>query len=289
MSHTDFAWKPSVYLRNLKQAAAALRRRFGAPPDLGIIFGSGLGEKFFSLARPAKVVAFQKIPHFTAPNVAGHEGKIYLAEGLGQAAAVLHGRCHYYEGYSPEQVVFPLRAFITWGVKCWVITNAAGSLNPQLKPGDLVQIRDHLNLTGANPLRGPNLKEFGPRFPSLSNAYLNNYSHQWFRFARQHKIRLKIGVYVGISGPSYETPAEVKGFRKLGGDVVGMSTVMEVIAAAHAGCKLTAFSAVTNSCTSTATLSHEEVLRNAAKVDGNLSKLLWQWLNRLEKKRKAAR
>ncbi len=275
MRKIAFPWDEKKYSAQLRKAALALTGHFGPPPEIGIIFGSGLGEEFFQKARPRKVLPFKKVPFFSPPTVAGHQGRIYCVPGRSASALVLQGRCHFYEGYAPEQVVFPLRAMTVWGIRRWVITNAAGSLNPRLKAGDLVWIKDHLNFTGANPLRGPNLEWLGPRFPSLQGAYDGLFSKRVRKTAKSAGIVLKAGSYVGIGGPSYETEAEIHAFRRLGGDLVGMSTVLEVIAAAHAGCDLIALSAVTNSCLKGhRPLRHEEVLRNAKRVDQKITRVL---------------
>ena len=161
-----------------------------------------------------------------------------------------------------------------WGVKRLVLTNAAGSLRPRLKTGRLARISDHINLVGGNPLRGPNLDFLGPRFPSLDAAYENPFSQSLAKVARGLKMELPKGVYVGIAGPSYETQAEIRAYRVLGGDLVGMSTVYEAIAATHAGMQVAALSAVTNSCSKKGPLDHKEVLKNARQMDGMLAKLL---------------
>lgn len=278
MERSAFPWDKKDYLRRLDVSVRALRRHFGAAPPLGIVFGSGLGEAFVEKVAVRRSLPYVRMPHFTPPTVLGHDGKILKVKGKAGTkgeALVLMGRSHYYEGYAPEQVVFALRALSLWGVSRFVITNASGSLVPRLKPGDLAWIRDHINLTGANPLRGPNLEIFGPRFPSLVKAYRNPFSESVLRLAKKAGIPLKPGVYVGIAGPSYETEAEIAAFRKWGGDMVGMSTVMEVIAAAHAGRELIALSAITNSSFhAMRPVTHEDVLRNAKRVDKKLARLL---------------
>lgn len=278
MERAAFPWDKKDYLRRLDVSVRALRRSFGKAPPLGIVFGSGLGEAFVEKVAVQRSLPYVRIPHFTPPTVLGHEGRILKVKGNAGAkgeALVLMGRSHYYEGYVPEQVVFALRALSQWGVSRFVITNASGSLVPRLKPGDLAWIRDHINLTGANPLRGPNLEIFGPRFPSLVRAYRNAFSESVLRLAKKSGIPLKPGVYVGIAGPSYETEAEIRAFRKWGGDMVGMSTVMEVIAAAHAGRELIALSAITNSSfPARRPVTHDEVLRNAKRIDKKLARLL---------------
>lgn len=266
------------YRRSLKECSVALRKLFGPAPDIAVVFGSGLGASFREAFSQNKACSFSDIPHLLPPNVAGHAGEVYRVAGKGKRAAnavILHGRVHYYEGFGPEQVVFPVRALALWGVRRLVLTNAAGSIRERLKVGHLVRIRDHLNWTGGNPLRGPNLDFLGTRFPALDRTYQNPFSARLDQLAKSNKIQLPKAVYVGIAGPSYETDAEIRAFRILGGDLIGMSTVYEAIAASHAGVQVAAFSAVTNSCLKRkAALNHEEVLRNAKQVDLRLSKLL---------------
>lgn len=269
-------FNPKTYRRALEASAAAFRKHFGPPPDFAVIFGSGLGKSFRETFPKAKARFFSDIPHLLPPHVAGHSGQIYRVAGKAKTSAlVLHGRIHFYEGFSPEQVVFPVRALALWGLRRLVLTNAAGSIRERLRVGQLVRIRDHLNLTGGNPLRGPNLDFLGTRFPALDAAYENPFSARLDRLARRLKTPLPKAVYVGIAGPSYETDAEIRAFRILGGDLIGMSTVYEAIAAAHAGVQVSALSAVTNTCLKQGqSLNHEEVLRNAQQVDLRLSRLL---------------
>ncbi|HCU24056.1 MAG TPA: purine-nucleoside phosphorylase [Deltaproteobacteria bacterium] len=268
-----------LYQKKLEASAAALRA-LGPPPDFAVIFGSGLGEAFVEKLTDARALAFSAIPHFPLPQVHGHKGELLYLKSLRGASSVmvLRGRVHCYEGYSAQEVVFPLRALARWGVKRLILTNASGSMRKRLKPGSLVMIRDHLNFTGLNPLSGPNLEALGIRFPQLRNLYRNPFSRQVAATARRLGLRLEKGVYVGISGPSYETDAEIQAYRKLGGDLIGMSTVHEAIAAAHAGMEVAALAAVTNSCLARQAPSHEAVLATAAQVDRILAKLLAAFL-----------
>jgi purine-nucleoside phosphorylase len=275
MNHT---FDPQAYRRDLEESVAALKNEFGGPPDLAIVFGSGLGHAFREAFPGTKSRLFSAIPHLLPPHVEGHAGEAYRVYGSkkGSASAmILQGRIHYYEGLAPERIVLPVRALALWGVKRLVLTNAAGSLRERLRAGRLVRISDHLNLTGGNPLCGPNLDFLGTRFPSLEGAYENDFSKGIDKIARGLKMTLAKGVYVGIAGPSYETEAEIRAYRILGGDLIGMSTVYETIAATHAGMQVAALSAVTNSCLKRKhALNHEEVLANAKQVDGLLAKLL---------------
>ncbi len=267
-------------MKDLERSAQFLRRSFGAAPDFAIVFGSGLGSDFLKLHRKGPRLSYEKIPGWPRPKVDGHQGEALRIEGKFSSALALRGRVHYYEGFSPEEVVFPVRSLAVWGVKRLLLTNASGSIRKSLKTGDLVLIQDHLNLTGANPLRGTNLEALGPRFPSLESTYRNSFAKKLEKAARSLKLKLPGGVYVGIAGPSYETSAEIEAFRRLGGDLVGMSTVFEAIAATHAGMEVAALAAVTNSCLKLGEPpSHEEVLSQARQVDKRLTLLLQALLN----------
>jgi len=275
---------PDQYRSYLEGTAEALRKTFGPAPDFAVVFGSGLGTAFLERFPHAEAVPFRQIPHWMDPRVEGHSGEILQIQSGGHESPrtlVLRGRIHYYEGYPPEQVVFPVRAMALWGIKRLVLTNSSGSIRDSLRPGRLAWIRDHLNFTGVNPLRGPNLDFLGVRFPSLRSAYDNSFSRRFRETAKRLRMSLPSAVYVGIAGPSYETEAEIRAFRKLGGELIGMSTVLEAIAAAHAGVEVTALSAVTNSCLHRKRpLNHAEVLANARRVDLQLAKLLWKVLSK---------
>lgn len=267
---------PRAYRRELETTCRALRAAFGEPPDFAVVFGSGLGAGFLQKFSRAPRRDFSEFPNLIPPHIEGHRGQL-LCVGGGplRRALVMAGRIHYYEGLAPERIVFPVRALALWGVRRLLLTNAAGSIRQSLKVGRLARIRDHINMTGVDPLRGPNLDFLGTRFPSLQGAYQNDFSQELARAARASRVSLAPAVYVGISGPSYETDAEVQAFRRLGGDLVGMSTVFEAIAATHAGMQVAALSAVTNSCLNRKRpLNHEEVLASAQGVDRSLSRLL---------------
>ncbi len=270
------------YRRRLEQTVAVLKKKFGPAPDVAVVFGSGLGIKFLKNLPPKKSVEFFKIPHFGRANVAGHQGTLHFIakdKKTIHSAIIFQGRRHFYEGISLEELVFPYRALAWWGVSRLILTNASGGLRENLQSGDLVRITDHLNFMGVNPLRGPNLDFLGPRFPSLANLYRNPLSDQIKKIAKALKISLYDGVYVGIVGPSYETRAEIQAYRRLGGDLIGMSTVPEAIAAAHAGVEVAGLSVVGNSCLhSHGPLGHEQVLRGAEQGDQKLGLLLLKLL-----------
>jgi len=257
-------------LQRIQESSAYLKERLGAIPKVAIVLGSGLGLSYLK-KNSLQQIAYQEIPHFHSPTVPGHAGILHRTS----KALILQGRFHYYEGCSPEEVVFPIRVLKLLGIETLILTNASGALNARYRVGDLVLASDHLNLTGFNPLCGPNL-DLGPRFPNLMDAYSPRLRSLLKKAARSQKIILKEGVYTGITGPSYETPAEVKMYRKLGGDLIGMSTVPEVIAAVHAGLEVAVLSIVTNVLSSPRknTLSHELVLQNAQKTDQKLCEVL---------------
>ncbi len=249
-------------------------------PKVAVVFGSGLGATWLQRHPKTLSIPYEGIPHYFKNTVEGHGGRFLFSNEFSQPCLFADGRFHYYEGYSMEEVVYPIRLFKTLGVETLILTNSAGGLNPQYKRGDLVLVSDHINLTGENPLRGVNEKSFGPRFPDLSSAYSSHLRKALQKLSKQLKINVKNGVYVGIAGPSYETPAEIKMFRKLGGDLIGMSTVPEVIAAAHLGLKTAVISCVTNKLLplSKLALSHDQVVKAAQESQEKLYKILTTFL-----------
>jgi xanthosine phosphorylase len=259
------------------EAAAVLRERLpeGVRPRLGVVLGSGLGGVADAMGDPV-AVDYAHLPGFPRPAVEGHAGRAVLGSLAGVPALVLQGRAHLYEGTSPEAIVAPVRALRLAGVETVVLTNAAGALRAELRPGGLMLLADHINLTGANPLVGPNDDALGPRFPSLRDAYDPRLRAVLRATAADLGIALGEGVYLAVSGPSFETPAEIRAFRVLGADAVGMSTVHEVIAARHAGLRVAAISAITNLAEglSDEPVSHEGTLRDAARAAGDLARLI---------------
>ena len=279
--HTD---EIKRYEAALKEAVQSLKETFGAAPDLGVVFGSGLGDGFLAARKPKLTVGYDRIPHFHKLSVAGHPGKLHFfprQKDFPVSLIIFHGRQHYYEGVDPADLVFSYRAAALWGMKRILLTNAAGALRKGLKPGDLVLIQDHLNFTGYNPLRGANLEILGPRFPSLHQLYKGDLAKALVAAAKSQRLTLSRGVYVGLQGPSYETAAEVAAYQKLGGDLVGMSTVPEAIASAHAGMDVAALSAVANTTAQiNLGLEHEDVLRQVRAADGRLAKILLSLVQR---------
>ena len=252
--------------------AAATKR---TTHTLALVLGSGLGEYAASLPSAVEV-PYDRIPGFPMPNVEGHPGSLVSADIGGTNVMVLAGRVHYYEGWSLDEVVFGVRTAVASGATTVVLTNAAGGVGEDLTPGDLVLIKDHLNLTGANPLMGPNDARLGPRFPDLTGLYNADLRLRASETAGRIGIDLKEGVYAWLTGPSYETPAEIQMIKRLGGDLVGMSTVPEAIAVRHMGSRVLAISLVTNLAAgiSATPLSHEEVQETATAARSRFSSLL---------------
>ena len=261
--------------------AADVLRSHGAP-RVGIVLGSGLGG-VADAVQDAVSIGYEDLPGFPRPTVHGHAGRAVLGELRGVRVCVLMGRAHLYEGGDPGPRVTPVRTLAAAGAEVLVLTNAAGSLRPEVGPGRLMAISDHINLTGHNPLIGPNDDAIGPRFPSLRDAYDPGLRAQLHAAASDLGIELAEGVYLAVSGPSFETPAEIRAFRALGADAVGMSTVHETILARHAGLRVAAVSAISNLAEgmSDVPLSHEQTLKDAQRAAGDLAHLLEAFVGRL--------
>ncbi len=223
------------------QAAAAIRERVAVSPRVAIVLGSGLGSFAERVEQVRRCCLRSDIPHFPRPTVEGHSGRLVLGTVANTPVAVMQGRVHAYEGYMPEEVTFPIRVLGRMGITTLVITNAAGGIRLDLKQGQLVLLSDHINLTGRNPVSGPDDERLGPRFFDMSDAYSKR-----LRLLAHSVAELTEGVYLGVSGPSFETPAEIRAFRSLGADLVGMSTVHEVIVARHMKIEVLGISCVTN-------------------------------------------
>lgn len=267
-------------IEKLDEAATAVRGRVELAPVVGVVLGSGLGAWADGLGSPA-TVPYADIPHMPRSSVIGHAGNLCVGHAAGGVAvACLQGRAHLYEGHDPERVVFGVRLLARLGCRTVVLTNAAGGLDPAWSPGDLMLVTDHLNLTGRSPLVGPNESALGPRFPDLTEAYDRELSELGRRAARASGVLLREGVYAGLLGPTYETPAEVRMLRALGAAAVGMSTVLEVIALRHMGVRAVAVSCITNLAAglSPTLLSHGEVEAMAANASGRFSALLSAWV-----------
>lgn len=278
------SWIPEEHYH---EAAAAVRQRLTQNPTTGLILGSGLGS-FVDEIRDPEIIPYEAIPHWPRATVVGHAGRLVCGTMEDQVVLAMQGRIHFYEGYSTAQVTLPVRVMRLLGITTLIVTNAAGGLNPNFTAGDIMVIEDHIypgGMAEANPLRGPNLGRFGPRFPAHTHSYtpaLRKLAHE---VAAAEGIRLRQGVYVSLSGPTFETPAEVRMLRAWGADSVGMSTAPEVLVAAHAGMRVLGFSTITNlSLDSTETyeeVSHEEVLRLGRQAVPQLAALIRGVLRRM--------
>lgn len=270
------------------EAADFIRARYPHQPKIALVLGSGLGA-FADEIQNAVAIPYEEIPHFARSTVEGHAGRLVLGQVEGVHVAVQQGRFHYYEGYEMSQVIFPMRVFGRLGIESVILTNAAGSVRTGFKPGNLMLIRDHLNLMGVNPLRGANDERFGPRFPDMTEvydkqmqeiAYLESKAIAKERFEngvdKDYTSFMWRGVYCALSGPTYETPAEIRMFRLLGAGAVGMSTVPEAIAARHQGMKVLGISCITNLAAgmSDEPINHQEVMETGAQVAGIFKELL---------------
>ena len=257
------------------EAAAYVRGRTKLRPRVAVVLGSGLGGFGYALDE-LKHLRFSEVPHFPVSTVYGHGGQLAIGRVNGTPVAVMQGRVHAYEGFKAAQVVFPLRMLRQLGVEKVILTNAAGGIREGLQQGDFVLIRDHINMTGMNPLVVQNDERFGPRFIDMSEAYSPRLRALAQEVAKSQGFAMKEGIYMSVLGPSFETPAEIRAFRMLGADLVGMSTVMETIAARHIGMEVLGISCVTNLAAGLQAepLSHEEVLETGARVEERLQGLL---------------
>jgi purine-nucleoside phosphorylase len=265
----------SPVVQQIQDVVAFLEPRLPVRPDVAIILGSGLGALAELVENPVSI-PYEEIPHFHAPTVGGHRGRFVSGTIRGVNVAVLQGRWHCYEGHSMNSVVIPTRALAALGAHTIVLTNAAGGVNLGFQAGDLMLIADHLNLMGNNPLTGKDSVLFGPRFPDMSEPYCQECITALEKASDRLEIPVKKGVYVGVRGPTYETPAEVRMVRTLGGDAVGMSTVPEAIAARHLGMRVVGLSCITNMAAGIEqkNLDHAEVQEAAERLTAQISSLL---------------
>jgi len=272
-------------LREIDEAAQSIRQRLNVQPVVGLVLGSGLGGLADQIQHPV-YLEYPTIPHWPVSTVPGHAGRLVIGELAGTQVLVQQGRAHFYEGYSMAEVTLPIRVMKRLGINTVILTNAAGAIHPEFEPGDVMLITDHLSLmgmTGFNPLRGPNLDEFGPRFPDMSQVYDRELLQIAREEAQKAGIALREGVYVGLSGPSFETPADLRFLRIIGADAVGMSTVPEAIVARHAGMRVLAFSGISNKANldGNTLTTHEEVLEAGKQIVPKLETLITRVLQRL--------
>ena len=258
-----------------ERAAKFILSKTKLRPKIALVLGSGLGA-FADELTDATRIPYQKIPNFPRSTATGHAGLLVIGKTEGIAVAAMQGRVHLYEGYSPREVGFAMRVFGRMGMRSAILTNAAGGINPEFKQGALVVIRDHINLQGANPLTGSNDERFGPRFPDMTQAYWRSYREIALAEAKRLGIETHEGVYAALPGPSYETPAEIRYLKTIGADLVGMSTVPEVIVARHMGIRVLGISCVTNMAAGILDrpLDHSEVLETGERVKGQFIALL---------------
>lgn len=262
-------------LEKIKATSNFIQEKTKFNPGIGIILGTGLGG-FVNEIEILHKIKYSDIPNFPVSTVDGHKGELIFGILGGKPILAMQGRSHFYEGYSMNEVTFPVRVMNDLGIKTLFVSNASGGLNPDFKVGDLMMITDHINMFGNNPLIGQNLDVLGLRFPNMSDAYDLNLRNNALKVASNYEIDLKQGVYVGVTGPTFETPAEYKMFRLLGGDAIGMSTVPEVIVARHMGMKVFGISIITDSGVpgEIVEITHEEVQEVARKAEPKLSLII---------------
>lgn len=271
-------------LSKILDASTYLSSKISVKPKIGIVLGSGLGI-YIDQIQNKTVIPYEDIPHFKRTSVEGHSGALIFGEVQGVNVVALQGRLHPYEGYAMEEIVLPVRVLAALGIEILFLTNASGGINTNFHPGDLVIINDHINLSGRNPLVGPNIAELGPRFPDMGNAYDKELREVLSSVAKNHHVDLKTGVYCSVLGPTYETPAEIRMLRILGADLVGMSTVPEVIAANHLGLKVAGVACVTNYAAGIKEekLSHADVKKVAEKAMVGFATVLTETIGELKR------
>jgi len=266
----------------LQMAVKTIRETTAMIPEVGIVLGSGLGE-FANCVKVEATVPYSKLEGFPVSTVPGHDGSFIFGYVDEKPVVLMKGRTHYYEGYDMEKVVLPIRLMGILGIKKLILTNAAGCVNTDFAPGDLMMITDHISAFVPSPLRGPNIDEFGPRFPDMSSVYSKNLQKVICDAAEKQKITLRKGIYLQWKGPQYESPAEIRMFRTLGADAVGMSTVCEAVAARHMGLEIAGISCITNMAAGILDqpLSHEEVQAVATQVKDKFEKLILEIVRNL--------
>jgi len=272
----------SLTISKLTETADFIKAKCKLKPRIGIILGSGLGH-FVQHMKIECSIPYGEIPYFIPPTVDGHSGNLILGTVGNVPIVVLQGRLHYYEGHSMDTVVYPTRTLAALGIEILIVTNSAGGYGEGMNAGDFMIIEDHINLMGTNPLMGPNIKELGPRFPDMTKAYDPELIESAERIFRSQKTFFHKGVYVGVTGPTYETPSEIKMFKAIGGKAVGMSTVPEVIAANHMGLRVAAISCITNLAAGITEnkLNHEEVTETAKRVEKLFCAFLKEYVEKI--------
>jgi len=269
--------------KRIEKAAKFIQKRVDFAPEIAIILGTGLGA-LADQVEDSVAIEYSRIPFFPRPTMAGHPGQLVLGTIADKRVVAMQGRAHYYEGYSLDQVTFPVRVMRWLGAKVLIVSNAAGGMNPQFNPGDLMIIIDHINLMGVNPLIGPNDERLGPRFPDMSEPYDRELIRLIEEVARQEELKVQKGIYVWVTGPNLETAAEYRFLRTIGADVVGMSTVPEVIVAKHAGLRVLGISCITDKCLPDALepANIEAILKVAAEAEPKLTGLILKTIEKIE-------
>ena len=276
--------KPSQEFQRAEAAAKFILAKIKLRPRIGLVLGSGLGAFANEIAGAARI-DYKNIPHFPRSTAIGHAGRMVIGKVADVPVAIMQGRVHFYEGYSPQEVIFPMRVMARMGIRAVLLTNAAGGINTNFKQGCLVVLRDHINLQGTNPLIGPNDEHFGERFPDMTQVYWKPYQTAALQDGKRLGIEIAEGVYAALTGPSYETPAEIRYLRTIGADLVGMSTVPEVIAAAHLGIRVLGISCVTNMAAGILDqpITTEEVIETGERVKADFVALLRAVVPRMNK------
>jgi purine-nucleoside phosphorylase len=275
--------KPSLDFLRADRAAKFILAKTKLRPRIGLVLGSGLGAFANELADAARI-DYKKIPHFPRSTAIGHVGRMVIGKVGDVPVAAMQGRVHFYEGYTQSEVIFPMRVMARMGIRAALITNAAGGINREFKQGCLVVIKDHINLQGTNPLIGPNDERFGLRFPDMTQVYWKPYQEVALQEGKRLKVEMSQGIYAALTGPSYETPAEIRYLRAIGADLAGMSTVPEVIAAAHMGIRVLGISCVTNMAAGILDqpITTEEVLETGERVKADFVALLRAVIPRMD-------
>jgi purine-nucleoside phosphorylase len=273
-----------MVMNKILESSHYIQSKFKVKPKIGIVLGSGLGI-YIDQIQNKTIIPYNDIPHFKRTTVEGHDGRLILGDVHGVPVAALQGRMHSYEGHPMEEIVHPVRTLAALGIEMLFVTNASGGINADFHPGDLVAILDHINLSGRNPLVGPNIAELGPRFPDMGQAYDPDLTALLKQVAANHHVNLKSGVYCSVLGPTYETPAEIRMLRTIGADLVGMSTVPEVIAANHLGLKVAGVACVTNYAAGIKAekLNHADVKKVAEKAMVGFATILTETIGELKK------
>ena len=270
-------------LQKIKETTGYIRQCVNFEPEIGIILGTGLGNLANDI-EVVKTVPYKDIPNFPVSTVQGHKGQLVFGYLGGKKVVAMQGRFHFYEGYTMQQVTFPVRVMNELGIKLLIVSNASGGMNPTFKTGDIMVITDHINHFGTNPLIGPNIDELGPRFPEMSEAYDRCYIKLAFEIAEECNIHLQKGVYIGVTGPTFETPAEYRFFHIAGADAVGMSTVPEVIVARHSGLPVFALSVITDlgGGPIAEKPTHEEVQQAANAAEPRMTLVIKKMIERIK-------